>query len=1400
MSDELGFQRSLHAFAKGVKHNLNMTEVEVYNNLVSSRFFETLGYAKEGVYGVDVRSQQPIRGYEPDYYCLDIFEKTIFVIELKKPSDAEKVPLEEYKDKQLSEKYVNPLRARYGILTNGVRLILYERVNQRLVERESYPDLSKVTAEEALGLYQKLQKPTVDLTLLSEVTSRIKESIQEPKDLSDETAQRDFFHVFKLNDKSKFGELVRALEGLLDYCLTEKSYRFTNGAFAFWQKSYAIELEDVPKPWQPFTVMNTLGRFMFCLETAHALVSRLILAKVSEDFRLPGVGMLSELESDVERYSYRGKTSLIAYSLAVKEVLSKLQDAIVESVFEEDLFMWWHDSFREIDVSHPKDLIEIENRVLERFGKSLIEVVIALYAFNFKNVEDIIGDLYQEYFDKDTRKALGEFYTPTPIVDYILDKAGYQGLTNERLVDLSCGSGTFVVQALKRYLRRSSRRASDISWDQLLDNLCNEPKIVGFDVNPFAVLMAQVRYMIDLVPYYKKAIQANSKYTLKTIPIFMTDSLWSEKATDVDNGAGNQTQLTGFLEKGGEIFFRFQLPIQESPDNFVRIELTIPTKDKLDLDNADQHFIVLRLLFSQIKKKAGKRQYAVDSEFEDGLHEQLLAITEIANPKKVVDDLKPYAEKILGRIKELYEKYDDGRLIKSMEDRVLAGILKNFISFDYVVGNPPWVSKKTKKTFLPDDYQTDLIKLYTSANADFDLHVPFIEKGLSMLKKGGKLGYIVSNTFFKTAYGETIRAILTQNKLLHVVDFTDYDVFEEPTNYSAILIVQRSEENLLYSSKVNDKGTIDCSRVCFWPPDLESLMNELRAGKSSKDVDIFKLDQHALSSLVLTQQDKTVNLVEVTHSKAKVKKKIPTSDIWVIAPKAELALMKKLEKLTKTRLGTCEVIRDGRSEKFASKTENFESEQAVLSDKIFVGIQLDGKEMFAPRPVEKLTIEEVLSREKVVVESTKFPGREWTLETKALRFLIDGKHVTRWLSDWEQELVIFPYEKKNGDFDLIPPTELHKEFPGVYDYLRDPEILEALDEASADRHKLHDELKTKFHVETFDELSQKLEDPNKVEALGEEFYWYKYIYRKNVESVDSPKIMVCTTATENRFSGDLGGVLAPHNVRVYSMLVKKNEVPFCLAILNSRLFAFYLNHVALIKKGKTFEYIKQCLSLFPVKLPTTAREKKLAARMMKIASSCMEFRRAQQKIERFPDSYLAEFQNTEVDRFEYRFRRDHVDIKAELQPKLTETQFDITLDNSETLESQFLTSKVKARYLKNCVDGRTFRRDDRLVIRIPRSDSVCEKLIKKLKADSEGEPQKELERLQKKNEASVFSYYKINKKERAMINDYVLRFSAEYVKSREEELKKREERIQGGSPLQAFQTDDQTHNERGRSR
>jgi hypothetical protein len=57
-----------------------------------------------------------------------------------------------------------------------------------------------------------------------------------------------------------------------------------------------------------------------------------------------------------------------------------------------------------------------------------------------------------------------------------------------------------------------------------------------------------------------------------------------------------------------------------------------------------------------------------------------------------------------------------------------------------------------------------------------------------LLKPGGRLGYISSNTFFKTGSGKPLREYLAKNATLeHVVDFGDHQIFEGVTTYPAIL-------------------------------------------------------------------------------------------------------------------------------------------------------------------------------------------------------------------------------------------------------------------------------------------------------------------------------------------------------------------------------------------------------------------------------------------------------------------------------------------------------------------------------------------------------------------------------------------------------------------------------------
>lgn len=109
--------------------------------------------------------------------------------------------------------------------------------------------------------------------------------------------------------------------------------------------------------------------------------------------------------------------------------------------------------------------------------------------------------------------------------------------------------------------------------------------------------------------------------------------------------------------------------------------------------------------------------------------------------------------------------------------------------FDVVIGNPPYVRMEHLKEIKPY-----LARHYVVADDRTDLYAYFFEKGVQVLKPGGRLGYISSSTFFKTGSGENLRAFLSDGVALEaVVDFGDVQVFEGVTTYPAILTLRKGE-------------------------------------------------------------------------------------------------------------------------------------------------------------------------------------------------------------------------------------------------------------------------------------------------------------------------------------------------------------------------------------------------------------------------------------------------------------------------------------------------------------------------------------------------------------------------------------------------------------------------------
>ena len=139
------------------------------------------------------------------------------------------------------------------------------------------------------------------------------------------------------------------------------------------------------------------------------------------------------------------------------------------------LFNWFSETFNgdmfpsSVSVPVSKYLEQVA-RFLE--AEDLENNQLSLFPYQFDVIPvELISSIYEQFVhsagksvDGGTKKAKGEgvYYTPLPAVSLVLDEV-MDGLTgNETILDLTCGSGVFLVEALRRlvYLKSDGRQPS----------------------------------------------------------------------------------------------------------------------------------------------------------------------------------------------------------------------------------------------------------------------------------------------------------------------------------------------------------------------------------------------------------------------------------------------------------------------------------------------------------------------------------------------------------------------------------------------------------------------------------------------------------------------------------------------------------------------------------------------------------------------------------------------------------------------------------------------------------------------------------------------------------------------------------------------------------------------------
>lgn len=168
--------------------------------------------------------------------------------------------------------------------------------------------------------------------------------------------------------------------------------------------------------------------------------------------------------------------------------------------------------------------------------------------FDWSEVKhDVLKHLYESIIVQETRAKLGEYYTPDWLADRVVDATVTDPL-NQRVLDPSCGSGTFVFHAARAYLNAAD--AAGLSLGDAVGGLTIH--VLGMDIHPVAVTLARVTYLLAIGPERLR----HAERPAISVPIYLGDSLQWEQNRDLftrDDAVSIATTADDLVGQGGGI-------------------------------------------------------------------------------------------------------------------------------------------------------------------------------------------------------------------------------------------------------------------------------------------------------------------------------------------------------------------------------------------------------------------------------------------------------------------------------------------------------------------------------------------------------------------------------------------------------------------------------------------------------------------------------------------------------------------------------------------------------------------------------------------------------------------------------------------------------------------------------
>lgn len=433
--------------------------------------------------------------------------------------------------------------------------------------------------------------------------------------------------------------------------------------------------------------------------------------------------------------------------------------------------------------------------------------------------ENLLGEI-----DTDTgessRKKTGSFYTPRPIVEYMVDKslgqylidktgmeekkiealisynldddkqfiysddervAVVRAINNLRVIDPACGSGAFPIGMLQKVLHVLrcvdedceiwfAEKLKDVP-DMIREKIRENYQAKSFDYTRKLSIIKDSIFGVDI---------QHIAVEVSRLRCFLTLIVESE----IDDAKTNRN-----IDPLPNLDFKFVCANTLIPAPEGNIGLFGDANDTFQREFEQE----VEKYFTSSGQKKSDAMNKIHRLIDQKIKEKISHITNFSSglggDKYKEAIVKKNKKKIDNQINEmaLWESYKnifENKPVDFFEIKYFFPNVKN--GFDICIGNPPYGETiKDNKILFKEKY--------LCTEGKFEIYKYFIERGADILKDGGILTYITPNTWLTLGYFKKLRKLIFEKYYLYKISDVLYNIFQSATVDTNIFFIKKEK-------------------------------------------------------------------------------------------------------------------------------------------------------------------------------------------------------------------------------------------------------------------------------------------------------------------------------------------------------------------------------------------------------------------------------------------------------------------------------------------------------------------------------------------------------------------------------------------------------------------------------